>query len=323
MVAAADPHGPALRALEMELRAAVRDLVQAPITPWWGALRLVLFGSGLLGGSWLFWTSPHALSAALALLLAGIAYALLLITTHDAVHGTLLGRPRLEFALACLISWPMAWPFATYACLHRLHHRWNGCDPRDPERVEPLAAEPGGGLWRWHRRHPLWGRALLLGGLGLIAETAWRGWCLRGVDRRLTRRLRLDLTGALMLHAAMLVAALLAGRPLRYLLFWLVLERIIGAIVQTRGLIEHYGLWRPSSGHLLTQLRSSQTVTTTAWLNVCMGGLPHHAAHHAFPSIPFQSLPEASRRINAVLRRHQLVPLPQLTSYGDGVRRLI
>lgn len=312
-----------MRTLEAELRAAVRDLVQAPVAPWWGALRLLLFGTGLIGGSWLFWTLSQPLLAVLALLLAGVAYALLLITTHDAVHGTLLGWPRLEFALACLISWPMAWPFATYACLHRLHHRWNGRDPRDPERVQPLAAELAGpGLWRWHHRHPLWGRALLLGGIGLIGETVWRGWRLRAVDARLRRRLLLDLAGALTLHAAMLTVALLVGRPLRYLLFWLVLERIIGAIVQTRGLIEHHGLWCPSSGHLLTQLRSSQSVRSPGWLNLCMGGLPHHAAHHAFPAIPFQRLPEASRRINAVLLRHQLEPLPQLASYVAGVRRL-
>lgn len=307
------------------MRQSVRDLVQAPASPWLGGLRLWLFGAGLCGGALLFWCTTPSLLGLVALLLAGVSYALLLITTHDAVHGTLLGRPRLEFALACLISWPMAWPFATYAALHRLHHHWNGRDPRDPERVDPLGAEldRAGALRRWHQRHPFWARALLLGGLGLIADTAWKGWQLRRCDRRLPARLRLDLAGVLAVHSTMLAIALAAGVLWRYLLFWLVLERSIGAIVQTRGLIEHHGLWRSNPGSLLTQLYASATVRSPAWLNVALGGLPHHAAHHAFPSIPFQRLPLATARIAAVLEAHQQPGLPELPSYRAGLRGLL
>lgn len=39
--------------------------------------------------------------------------------------GTLLGWPLLEMVLACLISWPMAWPHATYARLHRSGWCWS------------------------------------------------------------------------------------------------------------------------------------------------------------------------------------------------------
>jgi hypothetical protein len=46
--------------------------------------------------------------------------------------------PSLEFGLGCLLSWPMAWPLATYSRLYLLHHRWNGLDARDPERTQPL-----------------------------------------------------------------------------------------------------------------------------------------------------------------------------------------
>ena len=303
----------------------MRDLVRAPAAAGLGGGRLVLFGGGLILGALLFWSTAQPLLAAAALLLAGVSYALLLITTHDAVHGTLLGRPRLEFALACLISWPMAWPFATYASLHRLHHRWNGRDRRDPERVEPLGSEcrRAGALRRWHQCHPFWGRVLLLGGLGLIADTAHKGWQLRHSDGWLPARLLLDGVGVLAVHAAMLTLALAAGVVGRYLLFWLVLERTIGAIVQTRGLIEHHGLWRTGPSGLLTQLYASATVTAPGWLNIALGGLPHHAAHHAFPSIPFQRLPLATERISEVLASHQQPPLPRLAGYRAAVRELL
>ena len=57
--------------------------------------------------------------------MAGVAYALLLIATNEMVHGTLLGWPLLEMVLACLISWPMAWPHATYARLQRSGWCWS------------------------------------------------------------------------------------------------------------------------------------------------------------------------------------------------------
>ncbi len=320
---AADLHGSSLHRLESDLREAVADLTT--VAPLLGLLRIATFGGLLIGGTWRFWSTESPLASMGFLTVAGIAYALLLISTHEAVHGTLLGRPRLEFAFSCLISWPMAWPFATYASLHRLHHRWNGCDGRDPERVDPLAEEiqQAGPLRRWHQRHPFWLRALLLGGVGLIVDTAHKGVVLRSCDPRLPARLRLDLAGVLVVHLAMLGLAIAHGVLLRYLLFWLVVERLIGVIIQTRGLIEHHGLWTPSASHRLTQLRSSRSVGASIWLNACLGGLPHHAAHHAFPAIPFQRLPEASARLSAVLERHGLEPLPRFRHYGEGILQLL
>jgi hypothetical protein len=49
----------------------------------------------LLTAAWLSWQTAEPLPMLAAALLAGVAYAL-------------LGKPRLEFALSCLISWPMA-----------------------------------------------------------------------------------------------------------------------------------------------------------------------------------------------------------------------
>ena len=73
-----------------------------------------------------------------------------------------------------LISWPMAWPFCTYRLLHRLHHRWNNRDLRDPERIRHQ--EPG--RWRW---------LVLAGGAGLILHTLQEALRLQAQqpDRRL------------------------------------------------------------------------------------------------------------------------------------------
>lgn len=223
------------------------------------ALRLTALAAVLLGGAWLYWWLPLGWVAIAALLIAGGAYALLLIASHEMAHGTCLGLGRWEQPLGCLLSWPMAWPFLTYSRLHRLHHRWNGRDRRDPERTTALPEEK---------------------------ERA-------GMLRRLWQRQQL---------------------PLR-----LLLERVIGLIVQFRGLVEHHGLWQPRGSHLLTQLSSTRNVNAASWLNALMGGLPHHSAHHAFPWIPSARLPLASRRIAAVLQRHGSEALPQAASYGQAL----
>ena len=284
-------------------------------------LRLTALAAVLLGGAWLYWWLPLGWVAIAALLIAGGAYALLLIASHEMVHGTCLGLGRWEQPLGCLLSWPMAWPFLTYSRLHRLHHRWNGRDSRDPERTTALPedGELAGMLrWLWQRQQlPL--RLGLLGGVGLIADTAIKGWRLRAVDKSLAPAQRLDGVGVSVVQAAMLLLALANGVLGRYLLFWLLLERVIGLIVQFRGLVEHHGLWQPRGSHLLTQLSSTRNVNAASWLNALMGGLPHHSAHHAFPWIPSARLPLASRRITAVLQRHGAEALPHAASYGQAL----
>ncbi|MFM7465429.1 MAG: fatty acid desaturase family protein [Cyanobium sp.] len=291
--------------------------------------RVIILSVVLAAEAILYWILPASGWGLIALISAGLAYALLLIATHEMVHGTLFGVPSFEFGLGCLLSWPMAWPFATYARLHRLHHRWNGLDARDPERTQALpqdalCASPVG---RWLHHHPFAVRCLLLGGIGLILDTARKGWQLRSIDPRLKAAQRLDGVGVILFHGGMLALAISQGVVLRYLLFWIVFERVIGVVVQYRGLVEHHGLWEKAHevagssllSHRLRQLATSRDVASGPWLNAWMGGLPHHSAHHAFPAVPSTRLPEASARINALLRAHRW-PLPsRLGGYGEAV----
>ncbi|MEH1919458.1 fatty acid desaturase family protein, partial [Nostoc sp.] len=98
---------------------------------------------------------------------------------------------------------------------------------------------------------------------------------------------------------------------LRYVLFWLILERIIGIIAQTRDHLEHYGLWGKFTSHQLTQLFASRNIETNSLVSWLMGGLNYHAVHHTFPNIPFNQLPAAFERIQKVLEKHNL-PLMKL-----------
>ena len=290
-----------------DLHAAVADLRRTSTVPArWRLLLLLsllaLGGVGVWSVEWL----PLRLAAAV---LVALAETLLLIATHEACHGTLLGRRRLELLLAALISWPMAWPLCTYRLLHGLHHRWNGSDLRDPERLHRQSS----GQWRW---------LLLEGGAGLILRTLQEALALQAQHPGLRRALLADALGVLVVQGLALTLALQHGQLLAYALCWLLVERLAGALLQLRGAIEHWQLWRPQSHPLLTQLYSSRTVDVPAWVNELLGGLPHHSVHHAFPALSAAALPAATERVETVLRAHGYPPLPRCQGYGQALKLL-
>ena len=296
-----------LHQISRETYQAVADLHQ--VNRGYGWCRLLLLFGLLSVGGYLYWQSNQLTIALTGLLLAGLSESAFLIATHEAIHGTLLALPRWEAVLSCLISWPLAWPSITYRAIHPWHHRWNNCDPRDPERIEPCT-------------RPWLKYAVFAGGIGLICTTIHQAWLLRREDTRLKNSLAIDAAGICLVHGLILGIMITQGVLGKYLLSWLVVERIVGIVMQTRNLVEHWGLLQPRQNHLLSQLYGSRNVATFRLLNTLMGGLPYHSAHHAFPFIPFQHLPEATSRIEGLLLQHGLPQLPRSSGYISAVRQL-
>ncbi|MBD1913092.1 MULTISPECIES: fatty acid desaturase [unclassified Leptolyngbya] len=292
-------------ALSQDLRAAVTDLEQ--VNPWVGLWRFVSIGTLFLSFVVLAWSSSTLVGFIGFSAIAGLLYAFWLVCTHDTTHQTLTGWRWFDTWMPRLVAYPMLWPYGTYARLHRLHHAWNGIDLRDPERVQWTVAEYRQAQpWQqWYVRHQWSMDLFVLGGLGLIAKTVYQGLRLRRQVPDLGRSLLLDGVGILAMQSGFAIVAILQGRFIDYLLFWLVLERIIGAVQQARDHLEHYALWKTEKNHQMTQLYACRNLTTSSFVNWLMGGLPDHAIHHAFPGIPFNHLPEAFRRTQAVLERHQ------------------
>ncbi|HEY9735933.1 MAG TPA: fatty acid desaturase [Trichocoleus sp.] len=297
-----------------DLRLAVADLER--VNPWVGLCRFAGIGVVFLTFVGLAWSTQNLVLFAVLSAIAGVPYAFWLICTHDTIHHTLTGWKWFDDLMPRLISYPMLWPYGTYAHLHRLHHAWNGIDLRDPERVQWTKAEyEQAKPWQqWYVRHQ-WSLDILGGsGFGLIAKTVRNGLRYSPQMPALRQALLTDWLGILAVQSVLMGVAIHQGQLGRYLLFWLVLERVIGAIAQLRDHIEHYGLWHTGKGHQLTQLyacRNLNTPTLVVWL---MGGLNDHSMHHAFPNIPFNHLAAAFQRTQTVLQQHQLPAL----SRGDG-----
>lgn len=313
----------------MSLDTLIKDLQNATadlhrVNPWMGFVRFVSIGCVFIGAIALAWSSHQPLVIGSATFVAGCFYAFWLICTHDMTHHTLTGWRWFDTIMPRLVSWPIGWPHGLYSQIHRLHHGWNGSDLRDPERVqwtqdEYQAAHP---ILKWYVRHQWVIDAFVLGGIGLILRTVFHAIQLRKSLPHVQFQMGLDIGGIIAIQSLFWGLAMLHGALLRYVLFWLVLERIIGVIIQTRGYLEHYGLWGKSSRYQLTQLYACRNLHTSTSVNWIMGGLPYHSVHHAFPDIPFNHLPLAFKRVQAVLQQHELPQLHQGDGYIDEALRL-
>ncbi|NEP19828.1 MAG: hypothetical protein F6J97_23565 [Leptolyngbya sp. SIO4C1] len=225
--------------LEQDLRTAVADL--HGVHPGQGLRRFLLIGSAVVGLSAIAWQAPNPFLFTVLTVMVGIAYAFWLISTHDATHRTLTGWRWFDTLMPRLISWPMVWPFGTYALIHRLHHGWNGTNLRDPERIQWTLAEyqQASALLRWYARHQWMIDIFVLSGLGLIVKTLLQGLSLQEIQPRLRLQLALDLSGIILIQSSLIALAYVMGYGiLKYLLFWLLIERTVGIIIQTRDHLE-------------------------------------------------------------------------------------
>ncbi|WP_066380929.1 fatty acid desaturase family protein [Anabaena sp. CA = ATCC 33047] len=300
---------PTLNQLSRELQQVTADLQQ--VNPGAGLLRFSILGLIFLSLVTLAWSVHNNIVFVVATILAGMFYAFWLVCTHDMTHHTFTGWVWFDTVIPRLISWPMLWPYSLYAELHSLHHGWNGIDFRDPERVQWTGQEyqQAHPILKWYVRHQWSCDIFLLGGIGLIIKTFVMAVRLQQLVSRMRRQIFLDVAAILIIQAVLLTVVILHGELLRYLLFWLILERVAGMIMQTRDHLEHYGLWGKFSNHQLTQLYTGRNLNTSGLLGWLMGGLNYHGVHHAFPGIPFNKLPEAFERIQGVLQKYHLPPI--------------
>ena len=305
------------------LQKAVADLQS--VNFWQGFRRFSILAIAVLSCLTLAWTTGSEMGFWLWTVLGGIFYAFWLICTHDTTHHTLLGLPTLEEILARIISWPMLWPVGVYSELHRLHHGWNGLDLRDPERYQwsEQEYEQASPLVQWYIRHQWVINIFVLGGWGIIVKTLVDGRRFQGILPRLKFQLFVDLLGMILVQVCLITVVVLTHTSVwRYLLFWVCLERVVGAIAQVRAHLEHYGLWRQMGGHLTTQLYSSRNLQAAHWFGWLIGGLNYHAVHHAFPSIPFDQLSEAYERVQVVLDKHGMPAVEMEQGYLSAIKKL-
>lgn len=279
------------------LQQAVADLQET--RPGRGILQVVLRATGqalwvaLALGAWL--RHEYLLFAALSVG-AAFWFASFLSLTHDASHHTLTGIRLLDDVIARAVSWPMTWPIATYTQAHLLHHKMNGADPEDPERIQPLARqyERGNRLTRWLLHHQLGFSMFVAGATGLVISLLTRSMFRFRTSRAMRQALIQDAIGISLTTAAIYSAAYAFGGW--YLvggvaLHWIIYERCVGVVHQFRVHAEHYGMWDPQANYFDTQYTNATptraTSTPTASFvssTISSTAIPFTTCSRAFPS---------------------------------------
>lgn len=277
-----------------------------PVSPWRGLAKSLLGLGAVMVLSYLAYQAPTTKMAVGWAVLLGFAYSSLLILTHDALHTTLTGWKSYDYLYPRIISAPMCWFHALYSEIHALHHKMNGQDTRDPERVEPTQAEyDAASAWgKFYYRHQWWIQIFVFGGWGMIASHIKHSRPFWQERPSVRKAFYADLTLILIAQISITVFALSQERWLRWFLIFNILERVIGLVHQFRSHIEHYGLWGKQGSPLDTQVFTSRNFATNPLIRFYLNGLNYHSVHHAFPRIPFYNLREAQGRLSGVYAAH-------------------
>ncbi len=233
---------------------------------------------------------------------SGIVYASWLITTHDAIHHTLTGWRWFDEIVPRLTSYPINWVHGMYAEVHKLHHKMNGDDFLDPERVQWTEEEyqRAGPVTRAYVRHQWLVDVFVFGGLGMIYKTVKQAVRFYPKSKGVRRQFWLDLSMITLCQIAIYTFAAAHHATGRYLVFWFTMERIGGGVLQWRAHIEHYGLWGKGRHYFETQVYNCRNLRTSAAGSWFFNRLNYHSVHHTFPRVPFYNLRAAHEKFLAL-----------------------
>lgn len=249
--------------------------------------------------------------------LAGIFFAAVGVTTHDAIHHTLTGISWFDEVSARVATWGVLWPHGVYSELHKLHHKMNGVDMRDPERVTYTNEEyeSASALRKFVIRNQLWLAVFVGGGIGMIIGHLLRSRGFMKQSKALRRELFFDILGIGAVNGLLYGLAAAHGELTKAVILYIIVERIGGGLLQFRAHIEHYGLAGKRANYFSTQLHACRNIETNAAMSWLFNGLNFHSIHHAFPKVPFYHLEEAHVRMTKVLDKEGAESMPQAQGY--------
>lgn len=257
------------------------------------ALALAWFGEGAL--------ELGAAYAALALLLGQFAF-----VGHDAGHGAISGRPRLDRAFGqAAMTLVTGLAFDEWIGRHLAHHRYCQDETRDPDMMvdfvvsltEASKAQKGalGRLFTRHQAVHIWALSFFFGhSQRVLSQLA----VLRNV---------LCLDGAvLVLHFALwFCVPLLLHVPFDgIVLAYLVPLTLLGPHLAAIFWVNHIGMPLVREPERFSffehQCVTSRTIVNPPAWNWLFGGLNFQVEHHLFPQVPSARLPA----VHAIVRRH-------------------
>ena len=300
--------------LSRKLSLIVSDLRKT--TPGPALKKLAILLLLILGSLWIVFGTESLWAFLFGSALFSTFYTSMMITTHDCSHRTFTGNKYFDEIFPRIISIMPFWPHGTYQEIHKLHHKMNGSDVRDPERTqwEEQEVKGTGRFTRFYLRHQLFIRAFVMGGVGMIIDMVKKGLVLSKRSTAVRKQMCIDAAMLIVGFGSLMAVAHHFGVLWKFLVLYLILERVTGAVMQVRNCVEHYGLWGKQENFFMTQLLNCRNLTVHPLVSWFFNGLNFHSVHHAYADIPFYNLEVAHNRVERLMRE-QSVPLPQSCGY--------
>jgi len=226
-----------------------------------------------------------------AIVLHGYVLIFLFCALHEATHHTPFRSRWLGTAVGHFAGFLLLLPFEYFRRFHWDHHRFTQDPLRDPELARPKPATLGeyllhaSGLPNWGVR------------IKNTAEHAFTGrvpqpWIPPENKALIVREARLYL-----LAYCVVIAGSIAMGSAVLLWIW-VLPAMAGQIfLRLYLLAEHTGCEMSAD-----TLGNTRTTYTNAVVRFFAWNMPYHVEHHAYPAIPFHSLPKANTYFRAAIR---------------------
>lgn len=266
-----------------------------------GLARLLLYTGAMALTAWAtVAVSRHSLLLAVPVLYAyWFLYGFWVAVAHELQHKMVFAKSwdRLSELIYFFVQ-ALLWNSPRYARIsHQLHHRYTMVRGMDPETAWPeVITTP------WLRRHlcTLILNILVVGvpvslyqavRLQVERMAGIRNWMMRDhCTPEDVGRIRLDTTGIVLFHIAVVGSAIAFGRW-EPILFITIAWQVGSAMETLWHSTEHIG--RPYNVN--DQRLTTRSVRVSPLLRLIYGGLDDHVDHHLYPSVPSRNLPKLHR----------------------------
>lgn len=219
----------------------------------------------------------------------GIVMAFLFMPLHETVHRTAFRTEWMNTAVGHACGLAICFPWEYYRVFHWDHHRYTQDRARDPElAVMPSAASLAERVLAFSGALQIYGRlrVLLRHAVTGTSELPWVP-----ADKR-----------SLIVREARLYAATYGGLAVVSVASWspVVLIAWLGPLLIGQFALRPYLYTEHTGcGEGRSAFENTRTTYTNAVVRWFAWNMPYHAEHHAYPSVPFHSLP----KVNALVGR--------------------
>ncbi|MDG2335388.1 MAG: fatty acid desaturase [Myxococcota bacterium] len=268
------------------------------------------------------WAAVHfynqqSLAAWVALILCAVALVGFFPLMHETGHRTAFSSDFANSAGTWLGALPMLQSPSFFREMHLAHHRWT----QDPERDPEISLAPD--FFTDWAGNPLSylvrvsGQPLMLGKLAFTLACAFFPYSLWhplfpfvGQDKRRRVAWESRLSALLIVGGGGLGLLLVPGFAF-FLLAWPLAHLGLGIYLMA----EHSGM-----AHQGSQFERTRTFLVHPGLSWLMWNMPYHAEHHAYPAIPFHTLPSLHQQSDPA----ELISAESLMAFHrEAIRRCL